>query len=199
MSRPPIELLSDPEQIRAALAPMRRQLLERLRQPASATELAAELGTSRQRISYHLRALEEAGLLELVEERRRRGCVERILGVRADRVIVDPTVMGRGAPAEGEPDPFSSDHLVGVAAGVVGALAEMRSAGRPGTRPATFTITTEVSLAGTADVGHFKAALAHLVARAVAEFDAPTIGKRYRVVIGGYPVEERVDKSEHKL
>ena len=78
---------------------MRRRLLERLRQPASATELAPEFSMGRQRLNYHLRALEHAGLLELVEARQRRGCIERILAARAQAFVVDPAVVGAsGAP-----------------------------------------------------------------------------------------------------
>jgi beta-glucosidase len=65
-------------------------LLTRLRQPASATELADELSLGRQRVNYHLRALEAAGLLSLVEERQKRGCIERILLARAGAFVVDP-------------------------------------------------------------------------------------------------------------
>src|SRR4051812_50112761 len=89
-----LALLDRPARLRAALPPTRRRLLERLRRPASATEVAAEMDMSRQRLNYHLRELEKAGLVHLVEERQRRGCVERILAARADPVIVDPAVVG---------------------------------------------------------------------------------------------------------
>src|SRR5262249_2878842 len=86
-------LLDEPDRVRLALSPIRRRLLERLREPASATQLASELAMGRQRLNYHLRALEDAGLLSLVEERPRRGCTERILVARAAAFIVDPAVM----------------------------------------------------------------------------------------------------------
>ena len=56
------------------------------REPASATEVAARLGESRQRVNYHVRALERGGLVELVEERARRGCTERVVRATADAV-----------------------------------------------------------------------------------------------------------------
>ena len=37
-------------------------MLARLRRPASATMVADEMGLARQRVNYHLRALEKAGL-----------------------------------------------------------------------------------------------------------------------------------------
>src|SRR5690606_16671613 len=75
--------LVDGDQLRAALAPVRRQILELLATPASATEVAAALDISRQRANYHVRALEAAGLVALVEERQRRGCVERVMRATA--------------------------------------------------------------------------------------------------------------------
>jgi DNA-binding transcriptional ArsR family regulator len=71
--------LVEPDPLGGALAPLRRRLLMRLAVPASASELAPEFGVSRQKLNYHLRRLEEAGLVELVAERRRRGFTERVL------------------------------------------------------------------------------------------------------------------------
>src|SRR5687767_13275137 len=88
-----VALLDEPDRLRVGLTPIRRRLLERLRQPASATQLASELAMGRQRVNYHLRALEKAKLVDLVEERQRRGCIERILVARAQAFIVDPSVM----------------------------------------------------------------------------------------------------------
>ncbi|HJR93067.1 MAG TPA: metalloregulator ArsR/SmtB family transcription factor [Acidimicrobiia bacterium] len=59
--------MSDPQPLFAALSdPTRRAVFERLTSqgPASATQLAAELPVSRQAVSKHLVALDEAGLVE---------------------------------------------------------------------------------------------------------------------------------------
>ena len=74
-------------------------MLELLREPLSATEVAARLGESRQRVNYHVRALERGGLVELVEERPRRGCTERVVRATADAVVVEPTVVGSSGRA----------------------------------------------------------------------------------------------------
>ena len=105
MADRPIALIDQPDRVRLALSPLRRQLLERLQTPASASQIAAELTIGRQRVNYHLRALERAGLLELVEERQRRGCTERVLVTRAKLFVVDPTVVN---PAESTPGRASS-------------------------------------------------------------------------------------------
>src|SRR5687768_3995360 len=107
-----VDLLSDPDRVRLALSPLRRSLLERLREPASATQLASELGLARQKVNYHLRALEDAGLVELVEQRQRRGCVERILASRASTFVVDPSVVGAARASVEAQDRFAAEHLI---------------------------------------------------------------------------------------
>lgn len=184
-----IELLHEPERVRLALSPLRRQLLDRLREPSSATQLAAGLGLSRQRVNYHLRALEQAGLVELVEQRQRRGCTERIMRATATAFIVDPAVVDTHAPtADVMQDRFAAEHLIGTAAGVVRNVARMQSnAQREGKRLLTFTIEADVRFADPGDIERFTDRIADMVERAVTEFDTPSGGGRYRVVVGGHP------------
>lgn len=185
-----IALLDEPDRLRVALSPVRRQLLARLRQPASATQLATELGLSRQRVNYHLRALEAADLLELVEERPRRGFVERILRASANAYVVDPAVMtgnDTDATFAAIHDQYAAEHLVSVAAGTVRDVARMQAgADSSGTRLLTFTLEAEVRFAKPSDVHRFTDALAAAVARTAAGFDTPD-GRAYRVVVGGHP------------
>jgi DNA-binding transcriptional ArsR family regulator len=191
MSTTQVELLEEPDRLRLALSPIRRKLLDRLREPASATQLAAELDLGRQRVNYHLRALERAGLIELVEERQRRGCVERILVAGADAFVVDPSVM-RASPTPRAQDRFAAEHLVDAAGGVVRDVARMQAAAeREGARLLTFTIETEVSLAAPADLERFTDRLAELVAQAASELNAPAGGRPYRVVLGGHPAPRK--------
>jgi DNA-binding transcriptional ArsR family regulator len=187
-------LLEQPDDVRLALSPMRRTLLERLRTPSSATQLAAELALARQRVNYHLRALEDAGLIELVETRQRRGCVERILAARARAFVVDPAVMAGPSPAgasraanSAAQDRFAAEHLIALAGGVVRDVGRMQArAHQHGTRLLTFTIDTEISFATPNDLERFATELAAFVARQASRLDSPT-GRRYRLVIGGHP------------
>jgi DNA-binding transcriptional ArsR family regulator len=190
-------LIDEPAALRAALTPVRRQLLDRLREPASAVEVAGELGLPRQRVNYHLRTLETAGFLELVEERPRRGCVERVLRTSARAFVVDPDVIAPAKPpAAGEAgrraaarqDRFAAATLVDAAASVVRDVSRMQErAGAAGTRLLTCAIETEVRLASPADFAKLSAVLATLVARAVADLGVAEGGRRYRVVVGAHP------------
>jgi DNA-binding transcriptional ArsR family regulator len=193
-----VELVQEPERVRLALSPLRRQLLERMRTPASATQLAAVLGTSRQRVNYHLRALEQAGLVELVEQRQRRGCTERILQATATAFVVDPAVIDADMrPPEIAQDRHAAEHLIDAAAGVVRNVARMQSnAQRDGKRLLTFTIEAEVCFVEPGDVERFGDRLAQLVEQAVSEFDTPSGGGRYRVVVGGHPASGAIRDDE---
>jgi DNA-binding transcriptional ArsR family regulator len=182
-------LMDEPDRLRVALTPIRRQLLGRLREPASAVQLAAELELSRQRVGYHLRVLEQAGLIELMEERPRRGFVERVMRVTANAFLVDPDVL---APTADDgfhhiADRYAAEHLVDVAAGTVREVTRMAAAAdRQGARLLTFTLEAEVRFAEPGDVHDFTDALAEAVAAVAARFDAPA-GRPYRLIAGGHP------------
>ena len=49
----------------AALDPIRARLLAQLREPASAASVAVRIGLPRQKVNYHLRMLENFGLLDV--------------------------------------------------------------------------------------------------------------------------------------
>ncbi|MBA2390593.1 MAG: helix-turn-helix transcriptional regulator [Geodermatophilaceae bacterium] len=191
-----LRLLADPEPLRAALTPLRRQLLGLLKEPASATELAAQLGLSRQKVNYHVRVLEDAGLLELVEERQRRGCVERVLRANAAAYIVDPGVIGRPEGRVAARDRFAAEHLVAVAGQTLRDVSRMQAAADvQGSRLLTFTIETEVRFVQPSDVHRFTDALAKAVSDTAAEFAHPRRGRRYRIVVGGHPAPETSSKG----
>ena len=74
----------DVDALRALSHPARVELLERLREPASAAEVARQLGQPRQRVNYHLKALDEAGLVEKVGTRRQGNFVESLYRATAE-------------------------------------------------------------------------------------------------------------------
>ncbi|MET9251352.1 helix-turn-helix domain-containing protein [Nonomuraea sp. NPDC003709] len=183
--------------VRGSLSPLRKRVLEELREPASATTVAARLGETRQRVNYHLRELEKAGLVEVVELRQRRGRQERIVRATARTVVVAPEVVG--APSPGEQDRFAADTLLAVTARTFGDVAEMREqAAQEGKRLVTFTIETDVGFAEPADISRFATDLAARVADLVASYDSPESTRRYRLIIGGHPTpvsdQEREDR-----
>lgn len=189
-----LDILDDPDRVEALLHPERRRLVGALRErPDSAAGLARRLGESRQRLNYHLRVLEESGLVELAEERPRRGVTERVLRPVARRFLVDPAVLGALGP-EGprESDRFSATYLVALAARAIrelaGLLARAKSTGK---RLPTAGMSGEVRLARPDAFDPFVEDLSRAVAEVVARYHSADDGARtFRVVAGTYPSPE---------
>jgi DNA-binding transcriptional ArsR family regulator len=170
------------EIVSAPLAPLRQAVLEQLREPGSAAEVAARLGESRQRINYHVRELERSGLVELVNERRRRGCIERVVRATADAVVVEPKVVGRPAAQ----DRFAADTLIENGARLVrDVAAARRAAAERGQRLLTFAIEAEVGFEHPRDLERFTDALADRIAELATESRPGR--RRYRVIVAGHP------------
>ncbi len=183
----PTQLIEDADKALLALSPIKRRLLAALREPGSASSLAKALGLPRQQLGYHLRALEAAGLVRLVEERKRRGLVERVLVAAADSFVIDPTLLG-AVSAVATQDRHAAAHLVQVAGEVVREVTRMRGAAEAsGQRLLTVTIEAELGFQQPKDFEDFSEALAGAIAELAARY-APAEGRRnYRLVAGAYP------------
>lgn len=89
----PLKIIDEEKAAQALLDPPRRELAAALREPQSAAGLAERFGLPRQRVNYHLRALEDLGLLELAGTRKRRNCTERLLQLSAEAFCIDPGLL----------------------------------------------------------------------------------------------------------
>lgn len=69
-------LVELPEQASVLLNPLRAEILAQLKKPSSATEVAKQLQETPQRINYHLKILEKAGLVKRTSTRQVRNLVE---------------------------------------------------------------------------------------------------------------------------
>ncbi len=186
-----IEVLDEPAAAVAALDPMRARVLATLRVPGSATSVAAALGESRQKVNYHLRALEAVGLVDLVEERPRRGPTERVVVASARSYVVSTEALGEGGADPARTDRWSSRYLVALGARMVrevGALA--RGADRAGQPLATLALDAEVRFASAAERAAFTEELAASVRTLVARYhdESAPGGRRHRVVVAAHPV-----------
>ena len=81
-----VTVIEDPAAAAVSLDPIRAQLLAELAAgPASAAMLSGRVGLPRQKVNYHLKALEQHGLVELAGERRKGNVTERLM--RRRRVV----------------------------------------------------------------------------------------------------------------
>lgn len=182
-------LLDDADHVRTALSPIRRRLLGELQAPGSAASLAAALDMPRQKIGYHLKALEEAGLVRLVEERRRRGFTERLFTTTADAFVLDPDLLAGPASETLTQDRYAADHLIRTAAETVREVGRMRQAAdAEGRRLLTFTLDAEIAFAAPGDIERFAGRLTDALAALAAEFDTAG-GRPYRLIAATHPAK----------
>ncbi len=184
----PSALLDDLDTALLALAPIRRRILTALTEPASAAGLAEQLGMPRQKIGYHLRALEGAGLVQPAGERRKRGFTERLF-VAARNYVFDPALMQvRPDPdAVDAQDRHAADHLNSTASTIVRDVARMRQdAAAEGSRLLTLTVEADVVFATPADFDAFTEEVSAAVAALARKYAAPS-GRRYRLTAAAHP------------
>ena len=195
-----VAVIEDPAAASASLDPVRARLLAELAEPGSATTLAGRVGLPRQKVNYHLRALERHGLVELVEERKKGNMTERVLRAAASSFVISPSALAEVAPDPGKsPDRLSARWLLALAARLVrdvGALITGAAAARR--KLATFAIDGEVRFATAADRAAFAEELARSVTALVSKYhdeNAPG-GRPHRVVVAVHPsITEQAKES----
>ena len=187
-----LDVIRSPEPAAALLDPTRQRLLAHLREPDSASGLARRLRVPRQRINYHLRVLESAGLVEMVEERRKGNCVERVVRATAHAFIISPEALGElGPTAETAADRLSSAYLIAAAGRAIRDVAVLEERARKeGRRIATLTLEADVRFANAGSRARFAEELAEAVARIAAKYhdDRAPGGRRFRLLAAVHPV-----------
>src|SRR5260370_23258342 len=131
-----IQVIDDPAAGTVALEPIRRRLLSELAAPASAATLAMRVGLARQKVNYHLHALEAHGLVRLAQERKWGGLTERLLVATAASYVVSPSALGPVAvDPNREVDRLSASYLIALGARVVREVGDLvrraQEAGKP--------------------------------------------------------------------
>jgi DNA-binding transcriptional ArsR family regulator len=187
-----VEVIEDPAAAVVALEPVRSRLLAELAEPASAAALAARLGIARQKINYHLRALEEHGLVQVAERRKWGGLTERLLVATATSYLVSPSAMGPVAtdPDRGA-DRLSASYLIALAARIVSEVsALLRRSREIGKRLATLSLDTEIRFRSAADRAAFSKELAEAVTALTARYhdESAPGGRVHRLVIVAHPL-----------
>lgn len=101
-----------PEQAMVLLNPLRGQILAQLMEPASAAEVARQLGETAQRINYHLKALEKAGLVRKTGTRQVRNLVEVLYRAVAKTFVLAESLSMKPETMQKMKDQSSLAHLI---------------------------------------------------------------------------------------
>lgn len=192
----PVEVIAieDTDAAIASLDPIRSRLLAELAEPNSATTLGAILGLPRQKVNYHLRTLEERGLIELVEERKKGNVVERVMQATATSYVISPAALAAVRPDPSRsPDRLSARWLLSLAARLVqdvGAL--ITGATREQKTLATFALDGEIRFASAAARAAFAEELAGAALALVSKYhdESAARGRDYRLVVALHPSTE---------
>ena len=195
-----VEVIEDPAAATVALDPVRGRLLSELAEPASAATLATRLGIARQKVNYHLHALEEHGLVTVAEQRQWGGLTERLLVATAASYVVSPGALG---PVANDPDRsmdrLSASYLIALAARVIREVsALLRKAGETGKRLPTLSVDTEIRFRSAADRAAFSNDLAKTVTALAARYhdESAPGGRTHRLVVVAHPLPHEPRKKE---
>jgi DNA-binding transcriptional ArsR family regulator len=183
------------------LKPERLKMLDLLREPDSATGLARKLDMTRQTVNYHLRELEQEGFVELVEERRKGNCMERVVRATARSYVISPQALGAvGLDATAARDRFSAAYLVSAAARAIRDVSVLRQrADKAGKKLATLTMETEIRFADARARQQFTEELLNMVAGLAMKFHDENAegGRRFRLLLGSYPTITKQEPAEN--
>ena len=186
-----LQVIDNPATATVALEPMRSRLLSELATPASAATLATRVGLARQKVNYHLKALEAHGLVRLAGKRKWGGLTERLVVATAASYVVSPSALGPIAvDPDREVDRLSASYLIALGARMVREVADLvRRAKEAGKRLATLSIDTEVRFRSATDRAAFTNELTEAIATLVAKYHDPSSpgGRAHRLVSVAHP------------
>jgi DNA-binding transcriptional ArsR family regulator len=186
-----VAVIEDPAAAEVSLDPIRARLLAELAEPGSATTLAARVGLPRQKVNYHLRALEKHGLVELVEERRKGNVTERVLRATAASYVISPLALAAVQPdPERAPDRLSARWLLALASRLVRDVGTLLTgATKAQKRLATFALDGEIRFASAADRAAFAEELAQTVTTLIGRYhdEKAAGGRDHRLIVAIHP------------
>ncbi len=195
-----IQVIEDPATAAVAMEPTRSRILSELADPASAATLAMRVGLTRQKVNYHLRALEEHGLVRLADERKWGGLTERRMVATAASYVVSPNALGPVAVDPGrEVDRLSASYLIALGARIIREVADLvRRADIAGKRLATLSVDTEVRFRSPTDRAAFSQELTTAIAKLVSKYhdESAPGGRAHRLVIMAHPLPTKSDSRE---
>ncbi len=124
--------LERPEQAAALLKPGRIDIVRLLAEPRSCTDVATQLGQAPQKVYYHVKQMQQAGLVDQVDQRRIRGITEGIYQAAASSYWLSPDLVGVLGPRRAR-DELSLGYLLSLAEELQSDLAML--ARKTGDRP----------------------------------------------------------------
>ncbi len=195
-----VEVIEDPAAAAIVVEPIKSRILAALAEPGSAATLATRLRLPRQKVNYHLRSLEEYGLVRISEERLWGGLTERVMVASAASYVVSPAALGPvAADPERNADRLSASYLIALAARIVREVSGLTRRAREARKAlATLAIDTEIRFKSPADRAAFTKDLTEAVTTLVSRYHDETTpgGRAHRLVIVAHPAPPHAHTKE---
>lgn len=200
-----IEVVGQRDRAEVLMHPLRLRILEAAREPGSAAELARRLGLTAQKVNYHVGRLLEHGFLRLVEERPVGNVVEKVYASVAANYVLASDVLGGLSPRTADVDMVTAARWLSLQARAEAELGEVfRQAAPTGQPVPTFSMDAEFLFETQEQRSLFARAVRELFLAVVSKYTAPLRtpdgepgkGRPYRLLLGCYPVPDRLDSSE---
>lgn len=178
-------------QISALFKPFRLELLTMLAEPRTCGQLAESFHTSPQKIYYHVKVLESAGLVEKVNEKRVRGIMEGYYQAAAQSYWLSPQLVDQLGGERQVTDRLSLGYILGLAQQVQSEVTPLLKLG--GEVPAVG-LSAQINLSTGSDRAAFLAELQEAVQRlaerygSVEDEQVNSDGdENYRLILACYP------------
>ena len=147
--------IEEVDQAMALLKPIRLEILRRLDEPRTCDDLADVFQDSPQKIYYHVKALQEAGLVEKVAGKRIRGTVEGYYQAKARSYWLAPSLVGKVGSLQQTRDQASLRILLQLAEDVIEDTARLGSKSEAGQPVASMSLSAQIHLSDSAQRAEF--------------------------------------------
>jgi predicted ArsR family transcriptional regulator len=187
-------LIESPQQALPLLKPLRLQILQRMAEPTTCPELGEHFNLTPQKIYYHVKALEKAGLVNRVGERQVRGAVEGHYQAAARSYWLSPHLVGQIGGSDQARDQASLRFLLTLAEEVHSDIGHLGMQSEAGARVPSLGLDAQIHLPDFGRRAEFLAEVQDLFQGlaekyGLADHRAAAEGETFRLVLAAYPAQ----------
>ncbi|SFS97338.1 winged helix-turn-helix domain-containing protein [Marininema halotolerans] len=188
--------ITSTEQAAALLHPLRGEILAHLTQPASATEVARQIGETPQRVNYHLKTLEKVGLVHRTGSRHVKNLVEGLYQGAARTYLLADTLGLSPKDLQRFEQETSLSHLIQTSERIKEAAMRLMDHTDTDEEIPSATLTTQIRLQDESERRAFLDEYVQLLQHLATKYSAKEgeKGAPYRMVMAVYP--EAQDSTE---
>ena len=184
-------LIQSPQQAKALFKPIRLEILQQLGEARTCTNLAEVFNTSPQKIYYHIKILQQSGLVIKVREERVRGVMEGYYRASARSYMLSPEMVHQLGGAEMARQQLSLGNLLNLAGQM---QAELAALSQEDDEIPSIGLSAQIALNNPEDRTAFMAELQESIQQLAEKYGArqeppPHPGNIFRLVLACYPTQ----------